>query len=236
MCCVWLTHHCIFIYVLNTSGWQTLNMLLLFSTRHGSWFRHCSFPTIFSALRISLLISWINPSPTLSTPLPLYPGYLLINTSLHLQLALLPLQVFLLSLSLVTIFYLPFLPSRTFLRNDSQNEALSYTSTASHADIVTRPHVNQRNFPKFSVWFRLSEFNCFVLRHSVDISALWRWELRSVSKCWQHFDPMPSGPSPHGRRCCSIAWGGWIRPSRRQHNLSLSGGTFCLVWQVVCVA
>ena len=23
-CCVWLTHHCIFIYVLNTSGWQTL--------------------------------------------------------------------------------------------------------------------------------------------------------------------------------------------------------------------
>ena len=24
-CCVWLIHHCIFIYVLKTSGWQTLN-------------------------------------------------------------------------------------------------------------------------------------------------------------------------------------------------------------------
>ena len=23
-CCVWLTHHCIFIYVINNSGWQTL--------------------------------------------------------------------------------------------------------------------------------------------------------------------------------------------------------------------
>jgi len=25
-CCVWLIHHCIFIYVLNTSGWQTLKV------------------------------------------------------------------------------------------------------------------------------------------------------------------------------------------------------------------
>jgi len=23
-CCVWLTHHCIFVYGLNTLGWQTL--------------------------------------------------------------------------------------------------------------------------------------------------------------------------------------------------------------------
>jgi len=27
-CCVWLIHHCIFIYVLNTSGWQTLKKLV----------------------------------------------------------------------------------------------------------------------------------------------------------------------------------------------------------------
>jgi len=25
-CCVWLIHHCIFIYMLNTSGWQILKM------------------------------------------------------------------------------------------------------------------------------------------------------------------------------------------------------------------
>ena len=25
LCCVWMIHHCIFIYVLNTSGWQILN-------------------------------------------------------------------------------------------------------------------------------------------------------------------------------------------------------------------
>ena len=25
--CVWLTHHCIFIYVLNTSGWQALKLM-----------------------------------------------------------------------------------------------------------------------------------------------------------------------------------------------------------------
>ena len=26
-CCISLTHHCVFIYVLNTSGWQTLKKL-----------------------------------------------------------------------------------------------------------------------------------------------------------------------------------------------------------------
>ena len=31
-CCVWPIHHCIFVYVLNTSGWQTLNEKLLKKT------------------------------------------------------------------------------------------------------------------------------------------------------------------------------------------------------------
>ena len=31
-CCVWLIHHCIFIHVLNTSGWQTLNKGVLEAT------------------------------------------------------------------------------------------------------------------------------------------------------------------------------------------------------------
>jgi len=35
VCCVWLTHHCIFIYVLNTSGRQTLNLSLKLT--HTRW-------------------------------------------------------------------------------------------------------------------------------------------------------------------------------------------------------
>ena len=191
-------------------------MQLLLSTSHGSWFRYCSVPTIFSALPIFPLISSINLflPPTLSTPLP--PLSLQVTCSLiHLLICNWLSSAHIADVLTFTFYsynsYRPFLPSRPFLRNDPQNEALPNTVTASHADIVARSHLNQRNFLKLSVWFQLSEFNCFVFRHSVDISALWRWELRSVFKWWQHLHRTSSGLTPHGHRCCSHAWGGWIK-------------------------
>jgi hypothetical protein len=141
---------------------------------YGIWFSYCSFLTIFSALPNSPFIPWINllfpltlslhlsPSPFTCSLIHLYICISVIGSSL------LTLQVFLLSLPLVKIFYLHVFPFRPFLRKEAQNETSPNTVTASHDDTLARSHVNQRNYANCSVRFRFSEFNCFVLWHSVD--------------------------------------------------------------------